>query len=75
MDDSRSSQNRGKVSSLYSLIMEERKNLPNLEPGATLASLERQAEQFQEFAKQGKLKWQKKRNKMTHLTPKKKKRK
>lgn len=55
--------------------MEKKKNLPNLEPGATLASLEREADQFQEFAKLGKLKWQKKRNKMTHLTPKKKKRK
>lgn len=55
--------------------MEERKNLPNLEPGATLSSLEREASQFQSFAKQGKLKWQKTKNKMTHLTPKKKKRK
>ena len=55
--------------------MEEKKNLPSLESGATLASLEREAEQFQSFAKQGKLKWQKKRNKMTHLIPKKKKRK
>lgn len=40
-----------------------------------LAELEREAEDFQELAKKVKLKWQKKRNKMTHLTPKKKKRK
>lgn len=30
---------------------------------------------FQKLAKEGKIKWQKKRNEMKHLTPKKKKRK
>lgn len=41
----------------------------------TLAALEREAQNYQEAAKAAKLSWQKKRNKMTHLTPKKKKRK
>lgn len=40
-----------------------------------MAELEREAQDFQKVAKEGKLKWQKERNKMTHLTPKKKKRK
>jgi hypothetical protein len=40
-----------------------------------MAELEREAQEFQEIAKMNRLKWQKKRNKMTHLTPKKKKRK
>ncbi|WP_432221274.1 hypothetical protein ACRASX_11135 [Flavobacterium sp. TMP13] len=40
-----------------------------------LAELEREAEYFQELAKKAKLSWQKSRNKMTHLKPKKKKRK
>jgi len=40
-----------------------------------IAELEREARDFQKVAKSVKLKWQKKRNKMTHLTPKKKKRK
>jgi hypothetical protein len=40
-----------------------------------LAALEREAQEYQEIAKAAKLSWQKKRNKMTHLTPKKKKRK
>jgi hypothetical protein len=40
-----------------------------------LAELERQAHEYQEIARASKLLWQKKRNKMTHLTPKKKKRK
>lgn len=35
----------------------------------------RQPKEFQDAAKQGKIKWQKDKNKMTHLTPKKKKRK
>lgn len=40
-----------------------------------MAELEREAKQFQEVAQGEKLSWQKKRNKMAHLTPKKKKRK
>ncbi|MDN3673097.1 hypothetical protein QWY99_08560 [Flavobacterium branchiarum] len=40
-----------------------------------LVELEREANFFQKVAKEAKLKWQKKRNKMAHLTPKKKKRK
>jgi hypothetical protein len=40
-----------------------------------IAQLEREAKEYQEVAKSVKLKWQKKRNQMTHLTPKKKKRK
>lgn len=40
-----------------------------------LARLERKEKEFQEISKEGRLKWQKDRNKMTHLTPKKKKRK
>jgi hypothetical protein len=40
-----------------------------------IAELEREAQDYQEVAKSGKLKWQKQKNKMTHLTPKKKKRK
>lgn len=40
-----------------------------------LAAPEREAQTYQEIAKATKLSWQKKRNKMTHLTPKKKKRK
>ena len=40
-----------------------------------LAELERQAQEYQDIARALKLSWQKKRNKMTHLTPKKKKRK
>jgi len=40
-----------------------------------LAELEREAQDYQKVAKSVKLKWQKQRNKMTHLTPKKKKRK
>jgi hypothetical protein len=40
-----------------------------------IAELEREALDFQKVAKEGNLKWQKKKNKMTHLTPKKKKRK
>lgn len=39
------------------------------------AEFEREAKEFQSKAKNVKIKWQKKRNKMTHLTPKKKKRK
>lgn len=41
----------------------------------TLAELERETKDFQQVAKSGNLKWLKKRNKMKHLTPKKKKRK
>lgn len=41
----------------------------------TLSELEREAKEFQSVAKDGKLKWQKKKNPMSHLTPKKKKRK
>lgn len=37
--------------------------------------LNREAKDFQEVAKKGKIKWQKTKNKMKHLTPKKKKRK
>ena len=40
-----------------------------------MAELEREAQDFQKVAKEGKLKWQKGKNKMKHLTPKKKKRK
>ena len=40
-----------------------------------IAALEREAREFQDKAKDVKIKWQKKRNPMTHLTPKKKKRK
>lgn len=40
-----------------------------------LAELERQAKEYQAKRSQEKISWQKKRNKMTHLTPKKKKRK
>jgi len=40
-----------------------------------MAELERDAQEYQKVAKSRKLKWQKQRNKMTHLTPKKKKRK
>lgn len=40
-----------------------------------MAELEREVQDYQKVAKQGKLKWQKARNKMTHLKPKKKKRK
>lgn len=40
-----------------------------------ISELEREAQEYQNAAKSGKIKWQKKRNKMTHLTPKKKKRK
>ncbi|WP_269222029.1 hypothetical protein [Flavobacterium sp. IMCC34518] len=40
-----------------------------------MAELEREVQDYQKVAKSGKLKWQKKKNKMTHLTPKKKKRK
>lgn len=40
-----------------------------------IAKLEREAQEFQKIAKSKKLKWQKTKNKMTHLTPKKKKRK
>lgn len=40
-----------------------------------MAELEREAQDYQKAAKLVKLKWQKKKNKMTHLTPKKKKRK
>jgi len=40
-----------------------------------IAHLDREAKEFQELAKCEKIRWQKKRNKMTHLTPKKKKRK
>lgn len=41
----------------------------------TLAELERESKDFQSVAKSGRLKWLKNRNKMKHLTPKKKKRK
>lgn len=40
-----------------------------------LSELEREAQDYQKVATRQKLKWQKTRNKMTHLTPKKKKRK
>ncbi|WP_158616085.1 hypothetical protein [Flavobacterium sp. RSP46] len=40
-----------------------------------MAALEREAKDFQKVTKDGKLKWQKERNRMKHLTPKKKKRK
>lgn len=40
-----------------------------------IAALERESKEFQSKAKKIKIKWQKKRNPMTHLTPKKKKRK
>lgn len=40
-----------------------------------LAELNRETQYYQRKAKQNKLKWQKKKNKRTHLTPKKKKRK
>ena len=40
-----------------------------------ISELEREAKDFQKVAKDGKLKWQKERNRMKHLTPKKKKRK
>lgn len=37
--------------------------------------LEKEAQEYQKIAKSKRLKWQKKKNPMTHLTPKKKKRK
>ena len=40
-----------------------------------LAELERSENEYQEIARVAKLNWKKKRNKMSHLTPKKKKRK
>lgn len=40
-----------------------------------LAKYERDKMKYQDATKRGKLKWQKKRNPMTNLTPKKKKRK
>ena len=40
-----------------------------------ISKLDREAKTYQDVAKDGNLKWQKKKNKMTHLTPKKKKRK
>jgi hypothetical protein len=40
-----------------------------------MAELERETKEFQSVAKSGRLKWLKNRNKMKHLTPKKKKRK
>lgn len=39
------------------------------------SELEREAKEFQSFAKKVKLSWQKKKNPMTNLIPKKKKRK
>lgn len=39
------------------------------------AEFHREAQEFQQKAKNKKIKWQKTRNKMKHLTPKKKKRK
>lgn len=40
-----------------------------------ISELDREAKEYQKAAKFLKLKWQKKRNEMKHLTPKKKKRK
>lgn len=40
-----------------------------------MAKLNRETSPYQDIAKSGKLKWQKTKNKMTHLTPKKSKRK